>query len=237
MKFASPLLRGTLLKRYKRFLADVRLATGGEITASCPNTGAMMGVSAPGMTVWLSRSDSKTRKYPHAWELAEHDLGRGATLVGINTSLPNRIVEEAIAAGAVAELAGYAKLRREVGYGVDSRIDFLLETTAGQRCYVEVKNVHLSRQAGLAEFPDCVSQRAAKHLVELAGMVRQGNRAVMVYLIQRSDVSHFALASDFDPTYAAGFAIARQAGVEALAYACEVTTQAVTLNRRVPILA
>ncbi len=237
MKFPGPLFRGTLIKRYKRFLADVRLDDGCEITASCPNTGTMMGLSAPGCKVWLSRHASATRKYPHAWELTEHDLGHGPQLVGINTSLPNRIVEEGIAAGALAALAGYATMRREVKYGVNSRIDLLLEKPSGERCYVEVKNVHLSRQSGLAEFPDCVSERAAKHLVELTQMVAEGHRAVMVYLIQRGDVSRFQLAPDLDPAYAAGFARARQAGVEALAYACAVSTEGVTLVGQTPFAA
>jgi sugar fermentation stimulation protein A len=235
MIFPGPLTRGTLIQRYKRFLADVRLADGSQITASCPNTGTMMGLRDPGATVWLSRHESATRKYPHCWELTEQDLGAGMQLVGINTSLPNKIVEEAVAAGKVAELAGYPALRREVPYGVNSRIDLLLEKPDGQRCYVEIKNVHLSRRAGLAEFPDCVSERAAKHLVELAGMVRKGHRAVMVYLIQRGDVTAFKLAADLDPGYAAGYAVARSVGVEMLAFTCEVTTKAVTLAGRIPI--
>lgn len=236
MLFPGPLTRGTLIRRYKRFLADVRLDDGGEITASCPNTGTMMGLCDPGTTVWLSRHDSPTRKYAHCWELTEHDLGHGLQLVGINTSLPNKIVEQAIAAGAIAEVAGYPSLRREVMYGVNSRIDLLLERPPAELCYVEIKNVHLSRKAGLAEFPDCVSERAAKHLVELTDMVREGHRAVMLYLIQRGDVDCFQLAPDLDPAYAAGFARARDAGVEMLAYACDVTTTEVTLARRLPFV-
>jgi len=235
MLFPGPLVRGTLLKRYQRFLADVRLDDGSEITASCPNTGTMMGLSDPGAIIWLSRSVSPTRKYAHCWELVEHDVGHGASMVGINTGLPNKIVEEALSAGVVPELAGYPSLRREVRYGVNSRIDLLLERLPGDRCYLEIKNVHLSRTPGLAEFPDCVSARAAKHLVELSDMVREGHRAVMVYLIQRGDVGRFQLAADLDPTYAAGFASARAAGVEMLAYVCEVTTGGVTLARRIPI--
>ncbi len=235
MIFPGPLTRGTLIKRYKRFLADVRLEDGSEITASCPNTGTMMGLCDPGTTIWLSHHNSATRKYAHCWELTEHDLGRGFQMVGINTGLPNKIVEEAVLAREIDELAGYPDLRREVKYGVNSRIDLLLEGPHDQRCYVEIKNVHLSRTAGLAEFPDCVSERAAKHLVELADMVREGHRAAMVYLIQRGDVSRFKLAADLDPRYATGFAAARQAGVEMLAYACDVTTTSVTLARRIPI--
>jgi sugar fermentation stimulation protein A len=235
MLFPGPLSRGTLIRRYKRFLADIHLDDGSAITASCPNTGTMMGLCDPGATVWLSRHASKTRKYAHRWELTEQDLGDGPQLIGINTGLPNKIVEEAVTASAIAELSSYPSMRREVNYGVNSRIDLLLERPLAERCYVEIKNVHLSRQSGLAEFPDCVSERAAKHLVELAEMVRQGHRAVMLYLIQRGDVDRFQLASDLDPAYAAGFAVARKAGVEMLAYACDVSTTQVTLTRRIPI--
>jgi len=235
MRFPSPLRRGTLLRRYKRFLADVQLEDGAEITAAVPNTGTMMGLCEPGSRVWLSRSESPTRKYPHTWELVETDLGKGPTLVGINTGLPNKLVEEAIAANKLSELGGYPSLRREVKYGVNSRIDLLLEAANGQRCYVEVKNVHLSRQAGLAEFPDCVSERAAKHLIELAGMVAQGHRAVMVYLVQRSDTRAFKLAGDLDPKYLTGFNSARAAGVEALAYACDVRIDGIDVTDCLPL--
>lgn len=234
MRFPSPLVRGALLKRYKRFLADVRLADGTEITVAVANTGSMTGLCEPGSTIWLSRSGSATRKYPHTWELVETDLGNGSTLVGINTSLPNKLVEEAIMLGKIPELAGYRDLRREVKYGVNSRIDLLLEAASGARCYVEVKNVHMSRTAGLAEFPDCVSERAAKHLVELAGMVAQGHRAVMVYLVQRSDTRAFQLASDCDPRYAAQFAKAKSSGVEALVYDCDVRTSGIDVLKRLP---
>ncbi len=235
MLFPGPLSRGTLIRRYKRFLADVLLDDGREITASCPNTGTMMGLCEPGARLWLSQWNSPTRKYAYCWELTQQNLGDGDQLVGINTGLPNKIVEEAVNAGTIAELAGYPSMRREVRYGVNSRIDILLERPAGELCYVEIKNVHLSRQSGLAEFPDCVSERAAKHLVELAEMVRIGHRAVMLYLIQRADAGRFQLAGDLDPAYASGFAKARKAGVEMLAYACDVTTKGVTLARRIPI--
>lgn len=237
MKFASPLLRGRLLRRYKRFLADVLLDTGEEVVATCPNTGSMLGLAAPGALVWLSLSTSPTRKYAHTWELVEADLGGGPTLVGINTGHPNRLVAEAIAAGTMPELAGYAGLRREVKYGLASRIDLLLEDPARPAAYVEIKNVHLSRTLGLAEFPDSVTERGVKHLVELSAMVAAGHRAVMVYLIQRADAQRFAFAADIDPRYAAAFADARAAGVEAIAYACDLTPEAITVSRPVPILA
>ena len=209
MKFKSPLVRGKLIKRYKRFLADVVLDTGETITAACANTGSMLGLTEPGNAVWLSRSESLTRKYPHSWELVDiPDIG----LVGINTGQPNHIVTEAIIAGKVAELTGYASLRNEVKYGRNSRIDILLEDAKRPPCYVEIKNVHFFREPGLAEFPDCVTVRGAKHLVELSNMVKGGARAVMVYLIQCRNPSGFALADDKDRTYFSEFRKARASG-------------------------
>jgi sugar fermentation stimulation protein A len=234
MKFATPLIRGRLIRRYKRFLADVMLDDGREVTATCPNTGSMLGLTAPGSIVWLSVSDSPTRKYPHTWEMVEADLGAGPGLVGINTNHPNRIVAEAITAGAIPELSGYTTLRREVKYGLSSRIDILLEDPSKPLCYVEIKNVHLSRKLGLAEFPDSVTERGVKHLVELSAMVAAGHRAVMLYLVQRADAEHFAFARDIDPRYVTAFEAARMAGVEALAYVCEITPESVEIVRPVP---
>ncbi len=231
MNFSAPLTVGTLIKRYKRFLADVRLEDGGEITAHIANSGAMTGLAAPGSRVWLSRSDNPKRKLAYTWELVEAD----GTLVGVNTAHPNAIVAEAIAAGRIPELAGYAELRREVRYGVNSRIDVHLSDPARPRCLVEVKNVHLMRTPGLAEFPDAVTARGAKHLREMADAVRAGDRAVMVYLVQRGDCDRFALAADVDPAYARAFADARAAGVEALCLACAVTPQGLTLDRPLPL--
>jgi sugar fermentation stimulation protein A len=184
MRFNEPLIPATLIKRYKRFLADVVLASGEEITAHVANPGAMIGLAAPGSRVWLSKSSNAKRKLPYSWELVEVDLGAGPELIGINTAHPNLLVAEAIAANAIPELAGYATTRREVRYGKNSRVDFLLETPGRPSCYVEVKNVHLMRRAGLAEFPDSVTARGAKHLDELAAMTAAGGRAVMLFLIQ-----------------------------------------------------
>ncbi len=236
MKFPTPLVRGRLIKRYKRFLADVSLDTGELVTATCPNTGSMMGLAVPGAVVWLSVSASPTRKYPHTWELVEADAGSGPTLVGINTSHPNRLVSDAVACGTIPEVSGYATLRREVKYGLSSRIDILLEDPGKGLCYVEIKNVHLSRRAGLAEFPDSVTERGAKHLAELSAMVAAGHRAVMLYLIQRADAEAFSLAADIDPRYAAAFEAARAAGVEAIAYACDLSPTEITIARPVPVL-
>jgi sugar fermentation stimulation protein A len=236
MRLPSPLLRGTLIQRYKRFLADVRLADGRVVTATCPNTGSMLGLTAPGSAVWLSESDSPTRKYRHTWELVEADLGKGPLLVGINTGHPNKLVAEAIAASRVVALAGYPGLRREVKYGKNSRIDLLLECADKGLCYVEVKNVHLSRRHGLAEFPDSVTARGVKHLAEMSDMVRAGHRAVMVFLIQRSEARRLALARDIDPTYGAAFDAARAAGVEAIALRCRMSTEEIVVDRPVPIV-
>lgn len=235
MRFQQPLQRGRLIKRYKRFLADVALDGGGLVTASCPNTGSMLGLSTPGMAVWVSEHDSPTRKYRHTLELVEADIGTGPTLVGINTSHPNKLVSEAIEAQRIAELAGYASLRREVKYGRASRIDLLLEDPKKGCAYVEIKNVHLMRTPGRAEFPDSVTQRGAKHLDELVGMVNEGHRAVMVYLIQRADAVTFSLARDIDATYAAAFARARQGGVEALAYRCRIAPDEIVVEAKVAI--
>ena len=235
MKFPSPLIRGTLIKRYKRFLADVQLESGEEITAHCANPGSMMGLAEPGSTVWLSESDNPKRKLKFSWELIEVDLGKGPVLVGINTGHPNPLVAEAISSGAIKELSGYPALRREVKYGVNSRIDILLEKEDLSRCYVEIKNVHLMRKPGFAEFPDSVTTRGAKHLAELSQMVAEGHRAVMVYLIQRGDAETFSLAREIDPAYGSAYDEAMKAGVEAIAYSCELTTDGLEISRRIPI--
>ena len=235
MKFPSPLVAGKLIKRYKRFMADVELDDGETVTAHCANPGSMMGLAEPGTTVWLSRSDNPNRKLKFSWELLQVDLGAGPALVGINTSHPNGIVAEGIEGGRVAELTGYEGLRREVKYGKNSRIDILLETEGKPPCYVEVKNVHLMRQAGFAEFPDSVTARGAKHLDELAEMVAGGARAVMMFLIQRDDADRFGLAADIDPHYVERYQAAKSAGVEALAYSCKLDPKAgIEIDRAVP---
>jgi sugar fermentation stimulation protein A len=234
MQFAEPLIPATLIRRYKRFLADVRLADGSETTVHCANPGAMTGLAEPGARVWLSDSKNPKRKLPLSWEMVEVDLGAGPVCVGINTAHPNRLVAEALAAGRIPELAGYGEIRREVRYGKNSRIDLLLEGDGRPDAYVEIKNVHLMRAAGLAEFPDSVTARGAKHLAELGDMVEAGHRAVMVYLIQRADAARFALAGDIDPAYGQAFKNARSRGVEAIAYACEVSPTAIEVTAPVP---
>jgi sugar fermentation stimulation protein A len=236
MRFSVPLLSATLVRRYKRFLADVVLPSGETITVHCANPGSMIGLAAPGARVWLSKSDNPKRKLAHSWELIEVDFGTGAELVGINTSHPNALAGEAIAAGAIAELTGYASIRREVKYGKNSRVDFLLETPERPDCYVEIKNVHLMRQTGLAEFPDAVTKRGAKHLAELSDMVAAGHRAVMLFLIQIGSAQRFALARDIDPGYGKAFDLARAAGVEAIAYRCGITCDGIEVAERVVIV-
>jgi sugar fermentation stimulation protein A len=223
MRFPAPLVPATLVRRYKRFLADVVLASGETVTVHCANPGAMTGLNRAGARVWLSKSENPSRKLAHSWELIEVDLGCGAELVGINTAHPNALAAEAIAAGAIAELKGYPALRREVRYGKNSRVDFLLADAARPPCYVEIKNVHLMRAPGLAEFPDAVTKRGAKHLAELAVVATGGARAVMLFLIQIASARRFALARDIDPAYGQAFDAARRAGVEALAYRCAIT--------------
>ena len=235
MRFSAPLIPAILVRRYKRFLADVRLPSGEEVTAHVANPGAMTGLATPGATVWLSRSDNPKRKLAMSWELVEVDLGGGIELVGVNTGHPNGVVAEALAAGLIPELAGYATVRREVRYGKGSRVDLLLEDPARPACYVEIKNVHLMRQPGLAEFPDAVTARGARHLDELAAMVAAGHRAVMLYLIQIGSAERFALAADIDPAYASAFVRARAAGVEAIAYRCAITADGIAFADTVPI--
>lgn len=229
-----PLTRARLIKRYKRFLADVVLLdgprAGEEVTIHCPNPGAMTGLAEPDWTIHLAPGKGKL---PYSWELTELPDGHFA---GINTGHPNRIAEAAIKADLIPDLGGYPSLRREVRYGVNSRIDLLAEAPDRPPCYIEVKNVHLLRQPGLAEFPDCVTARGAKHLFELAAQVKAGARAVMLYIVQRNDCDAFALATDIDPAYARAFAEARQAGVEALVYGCTLSPDGVRLRSRLPLV-
>jgi sugar fermentation stimulation protein A len=223
------------LRRYKRFLADVTLESGGEIVAHCANPGSMMGLAEPDSEVWLSPNGNPKAKLDWRWELVRTAEGY---LVSINTAHPNRIAEEAIGADAIAELAGYDTLRREVRYGQSSRIDLLLEDEARPGCFVEVKSVTLRRPDGAhptaAEFPDAVTKRGAKHLMELADMAETGARAVMLYVVQRSDCDHFRIAADIDPDYAAAMAEAQARGVEALCYACDIRRDGIDVHRAIP---
>ncbi|MEO1550827.1 MAG: DNA/RNA nuclease SfsA [Pseudomonadota bacterium] len=232
MNFSTPLIRATLQRRYNRFLADVTLEDGQTVTAHCPNPGAMLGLKDPGLTVWVEPNDNPKRKLKHAWRLVELPGGHWA---GIDTGVPNQVVGEALRARAIPQLAAYSAVRAEVKYGENSRIDFLLTGEGLPDAYVEVKNVHLLRTGTLAEFPDCVTTRGAKHLRELAQMVAQGHRAVMLYLVQRTDCAALDFARDIDPAYGQAFDAARLAGVEALCYDTDIELTGVRLRRALPV--
>jgi len=229
MDFPQPLTRARLVQRYKRFFADVVLEDGTEITAHCPNPGAMLGLNAPGLTCWLSRSDDPKRKLAHTLEMVEAD---GALTV-VNTLHPNRLVAEALTADAIPELTGYATHRREVRYGTASRVDFLLEGPGRPNAWLEVKGVTLHRGGGLAEWPDCVSARGARHVAELAQKISEGDRAVVLFVVQRGDCDRFEVCRDLDPAFARAFDAAIEAGVEVLVYDCTVGVAGVTLGRRI----
>ena len=228
MNFTSPLIKGQLVKRYKRFLADVELANGSVVTAHCPNTGAMTGCAEPGFEVWLSPSDNPKRKLQYTWELAVDFNGNW---IGINTQNANKLAEEAIKNGVIKELTDYAQLRREVKYGSEnSRIDFLLSNEGKPDCYVEVKSVTLlEQQQGF--FPDAKTSRGAKHLRELIEVVEQKNRAVLLFCAQHTGIQSVAPARHIDPEYADLLGEARQKGVEVLAYGCQINQEKLFLNQ------
>jgi len=230
MKFDVELVKGKLIKRYKRFLSDIELENGEVVTAHCANSGSMLSVKEAGSTVWISPSNNPKRKLKYTWEIIEVD-GHN---VGINTGHPNKIVEESILAGQIAELTGYGSLRREVKYGQNSRIDVLLEDDNKPKCYVEVKNVTL-RRGDNADFPDSVTSRGAKHLRELGDMVEEGHRAVMFYLVQRPDCKVMDIARDIDPTYDEELKTAIKRGVEVICYQCEVGTDEIKVTTPLPV--
>lgn len=233
MRFQTPLVPARLIRRYKRFLADMILEEDGrEITAHCPNPGAMLGLATPTARCWLEPNDYPQRKLGHAWRLVELADNH---MAGIDTMVPNRVVAEALRAGQISNLADAQEIRAEVAYGTRSRIDFLVSDTAGRNIWIEVKNVHLRRSGAWAEFPDCVTARGAKHLRELSLRVGAGDRAVMLYVVQRTDCTSFRIASDLDPAYARAFDAAREAGVEMLAYGTHITRHGVALTTALPV--
>jgi len=225
--FAS-LTRATLLRRYKRFLADVVLADGSESTIHCPNPGAMTGLATPGATLWLAPGKAKL---PWSWELTEVD----GLPVGINANRANAIVADALGRGAIPELADYPHWRREVPCGPGSRIDFLLTGPDRPDLYLEIKNVHLCRIGGLAEFPDCPTARGARHLHELTARVAEGHHAAMLFVVQRMDCNRLSLAEDIDPAYGQAFRRAQAAGVRMLCYDCTLTQAGTELRAGLPI--
>jgi len=229
MKFDTPLIAATLIVRYKRFLADVTLNDGREVTAYVANPGSMLGMKDAGLKVWLETNDDPKRKLKYSWKLAELENG---TFIGVDTSLANKIVSEALHSGLLPELQ-YSGCRPEVKYGRHSRIDFLLTENGKPDCYLEVKSVTLSRQPSMAEFPDSVTKRGAKHMEELARMAAQGQRAVLLYLVQRNDIDRFAVAGDIDPEYDCAYSRAKAAGVEVLCYGTLITTNGIRLGKRI----
>ncbi|MBU2992534.1 DNA/RNA nuclease SfsA [Octadecabacter sp. 1_MG-2023] len=229
MRFATPLVPARLIRRYMRFLSDVELSDGSVVKAHCPNPGSMMGLKDEGMRVWIEPNDDPKKKLDWGWRLAELP----SAFVGIDTGAANKVVAEALVEG-IDGLGGYDVIRAEVKYREKSRVDFLLSSNRRRDCYLEVKSVTLSRQAGLAEFPDSVTARGAKHLGDLAAMVEQGHRAVLLFLVQRTDCDHVTLAADIDPTYAAAFKAALAAGVEVICLACAITPDEIIAARQLP---
>lgn len=235
MLFDPPLQKAVLLRRYKRFLADIALPDGTELTIHCPNTGSMKNCLAPGQPCWYSTSESKQRKYPQTWEIATTPAGH---LAGVNTGRANRLVEEAIENQVIVELGGYSDLRREVRYGEEnSRIDFYLDGHAQlPACYVEVKNVTLEEGGGQGYFPDSVSTRGSKHLRELMGVVAAGKRGVLCFCVQHSGILQVSPADHIDKVYGETLRLAVAAGVEVIAYGATLSSNEIVLNRPLPVV-
>lgn len=231
MLLPQPLTHGRIVQRYKRFFVDLVLDDGREITAHCPNSGAMLGVNLPGQGAWVSFSDDPKRKLAWTLQLVEAAGPDGTGLVGINTMLPNRLVAEALASGTIPELTGYANVRPEVKYAAASRVDFLLTDPERPPCWLEVKNVHLSRSPGLAEFPDCKAARSTRHLEDLAAQVAVGDRAVALFVVQREDCEEFMACRELDPAFARGLDVAAEAGVEIMVWACSMSTREIGIAR------
>jgi len=232
MKFSNNLIKAKFVKRYKRFFSDHILENGQLVTAHCPNTGAMTGVAKEGITSWLSESNDPKRKLKWTWELTQENN----TIVGVNTHNPNKIIQEAINNNEIKQLLNYKNLKREVKYGVNSKIDIFLQDDNKSDCYVEIKNVHLSRKKGVAEFPDGITSRGTKHLKELANVAQDGGRAVMLYLIQRNDCNYFKIAEDIDVEYGKAFIDALNAGVEVICLDTILNTNGINIGKNIKLL-
>ncbi len=231
MLFSPPLLKGKLIKRYKRFLADVCLENKeAPVTIHCPNSGSMLGLTKEGTSVWVSTSPNLSRKLPYTWEIGEEE----GVLVGVNTQNPNRLVAEGLKQKFFSPFLEYTTFRQEVPTGTNSRLDFVLEKEGKPPCYLEVKNVHLKKDI-YAAFPDSITDRGTKHLEELISLKQQGAQAVQLYIIQRSDLSVFTFAHWIDSLYAKTAYKAKEMGVIFLAYICSVTPDEITLLRKIPI--
>lgn len=231
MRFPTPLVPATLIRRYKRFLADVRLEDGTEVTAHCANPGSMMGLAEAGTRIWIEPNDDPKKKLKYGWRLVENGDGQ---FTCVDTSVANRALKEALLAGQVPDLADYPTILPEQKYGEKSRIDFLLRAPDRPDFYVEVKSVTLSRATGVAEFPDSKTTRGARHMEELARMVQEGHRAMVLFLVQRTDAQRVTLASDIDPAYASAVQTAQTAGVEVLALASRITPEEITIGTELP---
>ena len=231
MRFPTPLVPATLIRRYKRFLADIRLEDGREVTAHCANPGSMMGLAEPGTRIWVEPNDDPKKKLKFGWRLVEQD----GQFTCVDTSVANRALKEALLAGDIPAFADYPDILPEQKYGEKSRVDFLLLAPGRPDFYVEVKSVTLSRQPGLAEFPDSRTARGARHMEDLAAMARAGHRAMVLFLVQRTDAARVSLAADIDPAYAASVTAAREAGVEVMALSSRITTDAVAIGPALPV--
>ena len=233
MNFDSPLIKGKLIKRYKRFLADIILEDGAEITAHCANTGAMTGCMPAGATVWLSVSDNPKRKYPHSWQLIELETD---VMACINTGLTNKLAKEALLQNQITELTGFESCRSEVPYGDEgSRVDFLL-FYGERKVFVEVKHVTLSTEQGVGSFPDAVTKRGQKHLRELIQQVKSGDRAVLLFIIMRTDVSLVKPADSIDAEYGQLLREAVREGVEVLAYGAKIDPKGMSIDRAISVV-
>lgn len=226
MRFQTDLVPARLIRRYKRFLADCTLEDGTEITAHCANPGSMMGLAEAGTKVWLEPNDDPKKKLKYGLRLVDHENGH---FTGVDTSLPNRVLRAALEAREIEALAAYTHVQPEVKYGENSRVDFLLREDGLPDAYVEVKSVTLCRSPALAEFPDSVTARGTKHMNELANVARMGHRAVLLYLVQRTDCTHVDIAYDIDPKYAAAHAEATKAGVETICISTQITPQGISI--------
>lgn len=224
------LIPGILVRRFKRFFADVQLSTGDVVTAYCPNTGVMLGVTEPGLPVWIQHTPSPRRRLAYTWHMVEAE----GTYVGVNTMMPQTIVREALAQKQLSPFLDYTQIREEVPYGQRSRVDFLLTTPDHPPCYLELKNVHLKR-GHTACFPDTPTTRGVKHLKDLAAQAQQGHRALVMYVVQRRDCTHFQVAHDIDPDYAQASLLAQQAGVEFLSYGCHISPSGIELQAHQPL--
>ena len=229
MKFSNNLIKAKFVKRYKRFFSDHILENGQLVTAHCPNTGAMTGVAKEGVTSWLSESDNPKRKLKWTWELTQEN----DTIVGVNTHNPNKIIQEAINNKEIKELLNYKTLKREVKYGVNSKIDIFLQDENKVNCYVEIKNVHLSREKGLAEFPDGITSRGTKHLNELINATKKGFKSYLLFVIQREDCNKFMIAKDIDPEYSKTLIKAIKHNVKILCYDCKFLSKGIILNNKI----